>query len=295
MSKQEQFDFQGFPGKRLRMKMALQHLSLGKQKNAKLLINWLDKQPEITDEDDSAELMVALSSDLKSLTWYAAAAPSDCMEITGDFLSNLGASQAEMELLTQAGKQIQPEALGTWFQLNSDGLDGGWYFPEETTTYHVLNSVAPSADKEIFLEWAETHKVIECEQIRRSVAEPQPMTELFFLLPEVSLKEQIAIARSAFEIFEIGWFGQELETTLQDLGVSEIGMVAKLTQQGISQLGIVIIEPSTELVLTLCYLSKDFKERKLAMFEGSLGVERVDFLSITQNSYGLEVELYYLI
>lgn len=295
MSKKDQFDFQSISGKRLRMKMALQHLSLGKNKNARLLIDWIDKQPEIEDEDDSAELMVVLSSDLKSVTWYAAAAPSDCMEITGNFLSNLGASQAEMELLAQAGKQIQPEALGTWFQLNSDGLDGGWYFPVETTAYHVLNILAPSADKEILLEWIETYKIIECEQIRRSIAEPQPITELFFLLPEVSLKEQIAIARSAFEMLQLGWFGTELELTFQDLGVEEIGLVAKFTQEGISQIGIVIIEPTTELVLTLCYLSEDFSDQKLALFEGSLAAEGVEFLTVSQNSWGLGVELYYLL
>lgn len=294
MSQEDRFGFQELADKRLRMKLALQHLSLNQQKNAKLLTEWLDRQPEIAD-DDLSELMVALSSSLQSLTWYAATAPNLCLETTGDFLLDLGASQSEMELLTQAGKQIQPKSLGTWLQLTADGLNGGWYFPEPTTTYRILNIVADSPERELLLQWAETNKVIDCQQIRRAVIKSQPMTELFFSLPEVSLSEQMAIARAAFKIFELSWFGSELETTLEDLGVSEIGIVSQFIPEGISQLGIVIIEPSTTMVLTLCYLSEDFGDRQLAMFEGSLGVEKVDFLTLTQNSWGLATEIYYLL
>ena len=296
MSKQREFDFQGIEGKRLRMKMALQHLALGKQKKMRSLINWLDNQPELTEQDDETELMVAIRNDLKQVSWYAATSPQNCLETTDEYLSDLGASQTERELLTQAGKQIQPEALGTWIQLNADGdLDGGWYFPVETTTYHVLNQVASSIDKEIFLEWAETHNVIECEQLRRSVTESQAMTEIFFLLPEVSFREQLAIAKSAFEMLQISWFGSELEQTFRELSVDEIGLVAKFTKEGISQLGIVIVEPITELVLTLCYLSEEFNDQKLALFEGTLATNGVEFLTVSQNNWGLGIELYYLL
>ncbi|MEL6440503.1 MAG: hypothetical protein AAFQ80_14750 [Cyanobacteria bacterium J06621_8] len=49
---------------------------------------------------------------------------------------------------------------------------------------------------------------------------------------------------------------------------------------------IVILEPATELVLTLCYLSEEFNDQKLALFEGTLATDGVEYLTVRSEHLG---------
>ncbi len=279
----------------LKVRLCLELLELNHSSKVNTFLEWPQKllcRGGNYTENSKASVHVSIV-DYKLCAGYVSVEANLGIDRLFDFLFESGISDQEIELFTKLVQRINPELLGTWLKLDKDSLDGGWHFPLDISLALVWDCIAPSPDKDTFINWTKKHELADCQFLRHSIGQPTPMTELFIPLPNRSLSEQLDLAASLFKALEISWFSKAITDTFQDFHPETIGLVAAFTTDGTIRLGIFTPHPSLDIVLVLSSISKNFSDEKLATIEGILDIEGPENLILYRDASGLGVELQY--
>ncbi|MDJ1183606.1 hypothetical protein [Roseofilum casamattae] len=283
--------------KRYRIKLLLNlfNRNYSQKVQVQRIVEWLQHQPlpQEPDWDDPTEFLLSINCNFDRITIYAGGDRDRFRELLFNFMLDSGLSDQKIEQLIATDRQLDAEIIGTWMQTNVQGLDGGWYYPVDLPLDSVLPCLPPSADKITLINWTRESNIIDCQFLRGSVGEHQSMMELFIALPEVEIREQFQLVQYLFESLDLPFFSTAIIDTFSELGADAIGLAIALTMDGAIRAGIFILEPPTELVLTLASLCKKFSDGKLALLEGCLDLNSSDILILSRYAWGLDVELFY--
>ncbi|MGM0578552.1 MAG: hypothetical protein ACQEXJ_22700 [Myxococcota bacterium] len=282
--------------RRERMENALNELPLSHEAEAEYLVGWLEAQPQpaASAEGDPADLVVAAGSDFRYVTWHAAGAPGRFAELIGAYLTEAGASQEELDWLASAGERLEPTLVGSWMELAADGLDGGWFFPSTALLDRALGYAPDSPVRHALAEWARRSGVQTCVQLRRSVDESRPVTELIVQLPEGDPGHAISLARQAFKQVGAPWFGASVASAVEAGGAGPPTLMIGLAPQGLARVGVLLNRPDDALLDRLVREAEGSSEVLLTRFQGALGVDGPEWVACTQYPHGFGLDLYWV-
>ncbi len=281
--------------RRTRMEEAIEATELADLEDIDVLYEWLDGQP--LPEDDpgvgEASLVVALSADVRRVTWYAAGPPEAFAEATGAFLAQAGATEEALSTLADAGKALEPARVGSWVELSEEDLDGGWYLPVSIPFQRARNYAPPGAVAEALGVWARRCGAAAAAQLRRSVEEERPRTELTIPLPGGDAAQQRSLAQQAFAAVGAPWFGADVERALSTVPAGQLALVVALTRAGLHRAGVLAPTASLAGLDELVGRVAAGQEETLEAFDEALGGGGPQWVAISQYAQGLGIELLY--
>lgn len=275
----------------LRLGLALKLLNAAGEQEIDLFYSWLLDQLEA--EPALAQVSLAVDPSISHLMAGVSGPPEPFTGHALAHLADMEAADSEPARLRSALQRSRPRRVGNWLSVSQSGLDAGWLADVEAP-FDVANGLAdPTPELAAAGEWAGRHGPIKVKRIRRSIAEPSPMSELVLALPNVDAPEQMAIVQALHESLEITWFGPKIVAVLLADNSTEIEIVIAFTRRGVSRLGVLLSAPSRRLVLLLAGLSDERAHEKLAQFEGALGVKKPARLAFSRRAHHWNTELYY--
>lgn len=281
--------------RRTRMEEAIEATELADVEGIEVLYGWLDGQP--LPEDDpavgEASLVVALAADVSRVTWYAAGAPDAFAEATGAFLAEAGATEEALHTLADAGKALEPARVGSWVELSDEDLDGGWYLPVSLPFQRARNYAPPGAVTEALGVWARRCGAVAAAQLRRSVEDERPRTELTIPLPGGDAAQQRSLAKQAFAAVGAPWFASDVERALASVPAGQLALVVALTRAGLQRAGVLAPASALSGFDEILRRAARGQEETLAAFDEAMGGDGPQWVTISQYAQGLGIELLY--
>lgn len=282
-------------GARGRMIAALRTLALAGEDAAEVVVGWLEVQPEPEEpgQPDPTTWTVGLASDGARLTWYAAGLAEEFVPTIGAFLMEAGASGEELEAMAAAGEHLAPTATGSWVELSTAGLDGGWFFPSPAALAGARAYVAQHPASARLLEWARRCSAQTVVQFRRSVTPGEETSELLLPIPGRDRAQDLDLAKHALETVGAPWFQPQVARALADADDSGRLLVVAFGTHGLARAGVLLDAPSPATARSLALAAPGASAALLDRFEAALGVAGPQWVAAVQRPEGLSVELYY--
>lgn len=218
------------------------------------------------------EFHVSTSANMEKLTWRTAGPQNIFIQKMVDFFWNVGAPESEIDRLNDVGALINPIKIGSWIDMSAKGgMDGGWYFPVEIMLKMAIEAADPGEPSKKVLEWSEKHHVEKCFSVGRDMgAAPPRQTEIRVRLPGDSHAIQMGAAEDSYKMFGFPAIPDGPLQVIRDWKPTGLCLSIITSSEGFVRLGLMVPNPSTDIVLKLCQLVKAGNEQ-LAAFEGSLG------------------------
>ncbi len=250
--------------------------------------HWLDLQPP-----NGGHMVASTSGDLTRITLYSAGPPEEYAPVVGGFLAEGGANEAELTMLASAGEGLEAAQVGSWIELSKDGLDAGWYFPVNMT-FHKARRFAPDNPVSAALgEWARRCGVQDCAQLRRSVDPDQAAAELTVVIPGDDPSHELALVQQGFKSVGAPWFGPKVDRVIRAMGSLELLVVVAIGAVGLNAAGVLVPEPSEELLDVLADAATRYSIEGTDDFEATLDVVGPAMIGCFQYPWGLGLERYY--
>jgi len=236
---------------------------------------WTESIPLISDllPSMALEFHVAAAADLQKLTWRNAGPQNICIQKMVDFFWNVGAPESEIDRLNAVGGIINPIKIGSWIDMSGKGgMDGGWYFPVDTSLSVAIDAADAGEPTQKVAEWAEHNNITSVLSVGRDMgAAPPRQTELRFKLPGSDFTNQLRIAMDAFFAFGFPAIPEDALTAIRRAeGAEAINLSVILSSEGFVRLGVLLPHPSPEAVRGFCALAGAPSEDVL-QFQNSLG------------------------
>jgi len=225
---------------------------------------WTESVPLVSDlqPDTSIEFQVAVSSDMQKLTWRTAGPQNIFIQKMVDFFWNVGAPESEIDRLNDVGALINPIKIGSWIDMSArGGMDGGWYFPVDIPLKLAIEASDAGDPTRKVTEWAEQNNATMCFSVGRDMgAAPPRQTEIRLKLPGGDFKSQLRVAMDAFFSFGFPAIPEDaLAIMRQSEGAGHAGPICMsviTSSDGFVRLGVLLPNPSTEIVSSLCALGQ---------------------------------------
>ena len=239
---------------------------------------------------------VSLAASLERVTWHAVGAAPEFTFQMMDYLDELDIPQENLVDLEQVLDAVQPAQLGSWITGRKNSYDLGWYLaPREGLLENALPLLPESPDRDRLAEWAAQHEVSECVRLGRSLVSAEQLSDMTVKIEAdtprqavetgLSLLGSLALPLPPDEVLEAALHHKRAETFAS----------LWLGRAGAAKVGLLLPEPSTELVLRLCDAVGQGHVRELALFEGALDCGGPAFAELQQLADGWGVELHYTV
>eukprot|EP00178_Gracilaria_changii_P025466 TRINITY_DN78463_c0_g1_i1.p1 TRINITY_DN78463_c0_g1~~TRINITY_DN78463_c0_g1_i1.p1 ORF type:complete len:334 (-),score=50.42 TRINITY_DN78463_c0_g1_i1:70-1050(-) len=285
---------------RTRLGLAKAVVSFLQDEDSKVLEFWQIWNESIPSKEEISsgnivEFHVATSADMQKLTWRTSGPQNIFIQKMVDFFWNVGAPESEIDRLNDVGALINPMKIGSWIDMSAKGgMDGGWYFPVDIPLKMALESADAGSAAKTFGDWAESHGVASVYAVGRDMgAAPPRQTEVRIKVPGATFDEQLKVALSCYEAFDVPMIPQDALNILKKSRPDHLRMSVITSSEGFVRVGILAPKPSTETVLDLCSFASGNHD-DLAHFEGSLSVDGpafVEYQHLTKSfGYGVYKE-----
>jgi len=257
---------------------------------------WMESIPpasELNSPDMVIEYYIVATANMQKLTWRTAGPQFVFIQKMVDFFWNVGAPESEIDRLNDVGVLINPQKIGSWIDMSSKlGMDGGWYFPVNTSVEVALEAADPGKPVNEVRDWATRHSVQTTLYIGRDMgAAPPRQTEIRVVLPGKTFDEQMIVARDAYRAFNFPEPPQQaLDILIQD---KQMGLQLSIitSSEGFVRLGLLSPKPKLDSVVKLCQVVKANNEA-LGTFEGSLGTDGPEFVELQYLNAGFGYNVY---
>lgn len=279
---------------RLQVPLSLSHVPFVRGEMEGLLVGWLDGMlpPEETARLRDFSIGVSISADLDKLTWRVAGATEQFLPRVRQYIQDLGTPDEEAQRLDNVVSELNPAQIGGWIEATPDGIDGGWYLPEEFSMEQVLKFVGDSKACEKVQAWARGHLVDMCQRLERAAATDSPYTRLLLALPGDGKEQQLAAGLDLFLELSVQAPPEMALQALRD-AAGPLGLCVGLSATGTVSLGLLGARPETRQVVQMSMALGIENDRALAAFEGSMGVQGATYLEYCQAAEGPFIELHY--
>jgi hypothetical protein len=281
-----------------RLRLQTAQLELRGLTQIEALADWLESLPISSHigHQPISEIGVSVSADFQRWTWRAAGEATAFIPRMADYFVKVGASQAELERLSQLGAELDPELLGYWLEMKSNSLNAGWYAPSALTLDEAERGLPSHAITALarLREWAEAYEIEKVVRLGRALGAGNPYAELMLMLPEsADVEEQVYAATQLFADLKAALPPDDALALLMNLEQRGLGVSVWLSEQGVVKVGLLAAQPRTALVLELCRLVGMTELEPLAALEGILGVRAPAYVECQTRPNGFMVEAHY--
>jgi hypothetical protein len=242
---------------------------------------------------DRLDVEVALAADLSRVTCRTAGAVPGLRRRMRAFLADYEFAESEIWRFDDIVERVRPAQVGSWIELAEEDLDAGWYLPGPMALGPALAVADPSPDRDRFAAWAREQCIQTCRRVGRSLAEDWASTELWLALPQASMEQGLRAALDLFDRLSLPLPSDSALAAMLHLGRGEVGLAIGLNGESTIRLGLLLSDPSSELMLRLCRAAGIDQDEALATFEGFLGVEGCSTVEYQLLAEGFGVELGY--
>lgn len=264
-------------GPRVRLTLAKSTVSFLKDHESKVLEFWQIWSESIPPKDDlsngmAIDFSVATSADMQKLTWRTCGPQNIFIQKMVDFFWNVGAPESEIDRLNDVGALINPFKIGSWIDMSAKGgMDGGWFFPVDIPLRTAIDAADQGDAIRKFNSWAESKMVQQMYAVGRDMgAAPPRQTEIRCKLPPGDFESQLAVALDAFASFDFPPIPDNAMKILRETRAEgQLALSVITSSEGFVRIGLLVPNPTTEAVLSLCSISGGNHE-ELAAFEASL-------------------------
>eukprot|EP01091_Cochliopodium_minus_P015492 TRINITY_DN5539_c0_g1_i1.p1 TRINITY_DN5539_c0_g1~~TRINITY_DN5539_c0_g1_i1.p1 ORF type:complete len:450 (-),score=118.93 TRINITY_DN5539_c0_g1_i1:40-1389(-) len=155
-------------------------------------------------KDDPIQFEIVCDAKLNRICWKASGLQQSFIQKMVDFFNIVGSPESEIDRLNDVGALINPKLIGSWVEESSlDGMDGGWFFLNQTPLSFTLSSLDSGDHVSIMRDWADKNNITHSLYLSRDVGAESPrITEMRFKLPGDDVSSQLKVALSTFEKFE---------------------------------------------------------------------------------------------
>jgi len=235
---------------------------------------WSESIPGRNELEEGAIIFeVSASSDLEKLSWRSSGPQHIFIQKMVDFFWNVGAPETEIDRLNDVGSDINPPVIGSWIDMSGKGgMDGGWFFPVETTLELAIKSSDEGPACNQFERWASSKEIDLIASVGRDMgAAPPRQTEIKFAIPGSSYDSQLNIALSAYPALNVPDIPPEALKIIKGQCAAGLVMSVVTSSEGMVRLGLLFPNPTKQAVQSLCTMN-GAQHGALMNFESALGV-----------------------
>lgn len=235
---------------------------------------------------DGGALAVTVSSDLGSM----------CLTLTvprasGAWVGNEldGAPRDERERFQAFCAALATPTIGHWIDVAGDEFDRGWLLTGRLALAAVTPLLAINPKRDAIVAACEALGLDEVVRVSRSFGAGNPFTELRIALP-ADRKAALAATRDVFIAAKIA-LPLGFSTLFADTRPTQLAV--RLTERGVSRLGVLGIPDDTRAVVAFCMASRARDPLAIAEVEGVLGADGPDLVEYFTRAGGIGVDLHY--
>jgi len=182
-----------------------------------------------------------------------------------DFFWAVGAPSHQIDLLNSVGSALNPERLGFWTRLSSNGgMDAGWSFSEKMPVDTVMNTLKKNEALTAVAEWATACGVTVCREVAHDVSGVPPQTyELRFDLPGTDAAAQVAVVQDTMKRFSMPEIPEEQLALFRVLPTTEkhpLQIILAMTDTTIARVSLFMLNPSLDMVKSLMQFAQGNQE-----------------------------------
>jgi len=197
------------------------------------------------------------------------------------FFWNVGAPESEIDRLNDVGSDINPPVIGSWIDMSGKGgMDGGWFFPVETTLELAIKSSDEGPACAQFERWASSKGIEVISSVGRDMgAAPPRQTEIKFSIPGATYDQQLNTALTAYPALNVPDIPPDALRVIKGQCTPGLAMSVVTSSEGMVRLGLLFPNPTKQAVQSLCSLT-GAQFNVLQNFESALGVACPSFVEM---------------
>lgn len=252
----------------LRMRAALAVLPAASEAMRDELGRWMEMVTPTEAGAPTADVRYGASTDaaMVTTTWRISAGAQRIRPGLERYFADFGADQAEAARLDATLEMLAPQRAGIWIEMGDDALDTGWFFDEPFDVTKVFAIAGGGSLGDKTRAWAQRHHVTRTAYLARSLGAKKPYHDIF--LPAPSVDAALELVRS----FDLPAPNALVEDGLRRAAAEAAGLSVRLTETGLTRVGVLARRPPTTAVLSLLGTRDQRDPKLLAAFEGALGV-----------------------
>jgi len=236
---------------------------------------WMESIPEkeaLGGEEGEITFEVYASADLEKLSWRASGPQHIFIQNMVDFFWNVGAPESEIDRLNDVGSDINPPVIGSWIDMSGKGgMDGGWFFPVETSLELSIKSSDQGPACQQFERWAQSKGIEQVFSVGRDMgAAPPRQTEVRFFVPGGNYDAQLNCALSLFPAMNVPDIPREALNIIKGQCKGGLMISVVTSSEGAVRLGVLFPHPTKQAISSLCSLS-GAQTNKFLEFQNALG------------------------
>ncbi|HAS42105.1 MAG TPA: hypothetical protein DCS93_16625 [Microscillaceae bacterium] len=275
-----------------KMSLALLNSQVNSEGNASLLQQW---QQHICQNATPTQHLQATTTHLRDrLTFSASQIALVNLEKHAQYYQQiLGVEVTALKRLQDFGETLQPARLGSWLEINSLGVNAGWFFPVEMSMEGLLDTIKNTTHKKILTRWVNIQNKVTCVGYGESLLSPVIHQMEFQFEPSLPFTNQFHMALNLVDFLEIPPFHGQLLNILKRYEAQELVVSLWLSPQGVLKFGIRVLNPSVKLMIAFFVLAglDQAGEDKLAVMHGIF--EQIAWVELQQTADGLCSEVGY--
>lgn len=252
----------------LRLGASLAAVTGTSDKTEQIFRDWL---AAVTPAEGAVRFGASTSADAARIAWRVDGEAEAMLPGLGGWLSDFGLPDAEAKCFTKATALLEPARLGGIVE-QADGLDAGWYLPLDANVYDVLSLEKQTEDVHDVAAWSERKHAQRCSRLVRFVGRGQ--SEIWIPIPGAG-EQAMAVALDALDALLESTPPAAARTALVAAAGGGVEVITSVRDTGVTSVGVYVRRPSTAQMLALARSVAKRDERRLAAFEGALGVDGV--------------------
>ena len=274
----------------VRMQTALAALPATSEAMRAELGRWMEMVMPTEGGAPAPDLSYGASTDaaMVTTTWRISAGTQRIRRGLDSYFADFGVDDAEAARLDATLEMLGPKRAGIWIEMGDDALDTGWFFDEPcdvTKVFAVAGGGGSLGEKA--RAWAQRHRVTRTAYVARSLGAKNPYHDVFLPVTTVDAALELVSA------FELPAPNALVEDGLRRGATETAGASVRVTETGVTRVGVLARRPPTTAVLSLLGTRDQRNPKLLAVFEGALGVSGAAWAEYEIYSNRTNLELHY--
>ncbi len=242
------------------------------------------------------EVFVSVASDLSRLTWHTTGDMPEFYQQFKDYLEDYSIAPGNLHELDEVVTSVNPAQLGVWISAQKGSFELGWYCVPPEGLFENAKPLLPQCEQlEQISSWAEKYDIKICPRFGRSLITEDQLSELFLVVDAETPRRSLEIALILMRHLGLDYPADKVLAALLSRDPAEVVVSLWFGLSGLAKFGIMLGDPPAVQFLRLNDAAGHASETKIAMFEGCLGVNQIEYLEYQILGSGENVEMHYAI
>jgi hypothetical protein len=277
----------------MRTQSAILTLPFIKSENEELLTEWLNQMLfPLNPMEEEPKIGLSASIDAQKVTCSVNGNKDTLLAQFTQFIEASKLHESEIKVLQKSLKLIPEGTLSTWLQLSEGSQETGWTMNGLFPLAHAFAISPKSKHRDKLEAWYASFEADACVRVGRSVGGNR-LTILHTELFGNNISEDVQLYLDLMEQLGISPLPTPLLEMIGEENPEYLELSFWLGSAGVIKAGLVVPEPSENLVRYLSIAYAEEAGDALAAFEGSIGAPNPSAIELSRMEKGVQVELVY--